>query len=106
MAMATNTVSDIRKRRQSQVIDSLRNDVDRLKKCGKLRSALLIGSYCTGTFDSASDIDLVCVVDHPDSPDISSSDFSLSDQKDFDLIFVSQENFSVMSEWAKCGVEL
>ena len=106
MARATNTVSDIRKRRQNQVIDSLRKDVDRLKKCGKLRSALLIGSYCTGLFDGASDIDLVCVVDHPDSPDISSSAFSLSDQKDFDLIFVSRENFSVMSEWAKCGVEL
>ncbi|WP_297486794.1 nucleotidyltransferase domain-containing protein [Ferrovum sp.] len=100
------SISKIREQRRQFVIDTLSADVSRLKESGRLEFALLIGSYHTGTFDGMSDVDIVCVVRGRKESSLCSRDFSISEQKDIDIILIDQSDWAASASWVKEGVAL
>jgi hypothetical protein len=100
------TIAEIRDKRRANIIEMTSKDVARLRAAGKVSDVLLIGSYFNYTFDSGSDIDLVCVVEDIKNPAVSSSDFSISSEKDIDLIFVERGKMASQPNWVREGIAL
>ena len=104
--MTPDRITKIRKQRRADIVASLKTDVRRLTEAVRMDFALLIGSYYAGTFDSTSDVDVVCVVKDKKESSLSSVDFPVSAQKDVDIILVNRANWASADSWVKEGVEL
>jgi len=86
----TSPIYALRERKKNEVIDLLREDVNRLRSSDLRVRVLLIGSFATGDWDSYSDIDVICVSDKQ----YCETDFKISRQFPMDVFSLNESEFN------------
>lgn len=87
--MSEVSIASIRATRSSQILDSVRNDIGRLRRAGRLDRAWLIGSFANGQWDATSDIDLLII----GNDEITYKDFAVGATKEMDVVLISQADY-------------